>query len=193
MNKKTKTRKNILTLVECAMMIALGTVLSFVKFWDTLPYGGSVTLLSMLPICMIAIRHNMAWGLLGAFVYGCLQMLVSGAAGWGLTPWVFVICLLFDYILAFTVLGFSGMFKRFGFGGKLFGIAMVCILRFVCHYISGITIWANSIPKNFIDQFGANPYLYSLVYNGSYMGIELVLTVLGGFFVIKALEKRNIA
>lgn len=192
MNKKTKIRKNILTLVECAMMIALGTVLSFLKFWE-MPYGGSVTLLSMLPVCMIAIRHNMAWGLGGAFVYAVLQMLVSGAAGWGLTPAVFIICLLFDYIIAFTVLGFAGIFKRFGFGGKLFGIAMVCILRFLCHYISGITIWANSIPEEFVEKFGANPYLYSLVYNGSYMGIELILTVLGAFFVIRALEKRNIA
>lgn len=192
MDKKKKTNKKIRVLIECAMLVALSTALSFAKILQ-MPFGGSVTLLSMLPVSLIAIRHGTGIGLGSAFVYGCLQMLVSGAAGWGLTPAVFVMCLLFDYIIAYSVLGFSGLFKRFGLYGKLSGIALVCILRFLCHFITGVTIWASSMPDEFIAQFGASPYLYSLFYNGTYMGVELVLTVVGAFFVLKAFTKRNIA
>ncbi len=181
MNTKTKN------LVECAILIALSTVLSFVKFWE-MPYGGSVTLLSMLPVCMVGIRLGTAYGLASSFVYGVLQMLVSGAVGWGLSPTAFVVCLLFDYIIAFAVLGFSGVFRKLGLFGQLSGIALACVLRFVCHYISGVTIWKESAL-----EYAMNPYLYSLLYNGTYMAAELVLTIVGAYFVINALRKQKLA
>ena len=69
----TKTR----TLVECALMIAIGTVLSNIKFF-TLPNGGSITLLSMLPFVLVSFRHGVKWGLFTGFVNGCLQILLGG-------------------------------------------------------------------------------------------------------------------
>ena len=56
--KQTKTR----TLVECAILIAIATVLSLFKLLD-LPYGGSITLASMLPIVLLSYRHGLVWGL----------------------------------------------------------------------------------------------------------------------------------
>ena len=192
MKTQTKTEKaRLRALAECAIMVALAFVLSFIKVWE-MPFGGSITLLSMLPICIAALRHGTGWGLGAAFVYSITQALVSGAAGWGLTPTVLVVCYLLDYILAFTVLGLVGLFKDKGYVKKLSGIFGVCLLRFICHYISGITIWASSIPEEFAAQFGNSAYFYSLLYNGGYMLPEAVFTVIGAFFVIKAFESRKL-
>lgn len=173
---------NLRILVECAIMVALAFVLSLSKLFE-LPFGGSVTLLSMLPICLVSIRHGIGWGLGTAFVYSATQALVSGATGWGLTPAVLILCFLLDYILAFTVLGLAGLFRKRGMAGCLFGIALVCALRFLCHYISGVTLWGSMAPE------GMSPYLYSLLYNGGFMLPETVLTVIGAFFVLTALKK----
>ena len=72
----SKTYSKTRILVECALMIAIGTVLSNIKFF-TLPNGGSVTLLSMLPFVLVSFRHGVKWGLFTGFVNGCLQMLLG--------------------------------------------------------------------------------------------------------------------
>ena len=180
--KRMKTYENLRTLSECAIMVALAFVLSLIKLFE-MPFGGSVTLLSLLPICIVSIRHGIGWGLGTAFVYSVTQALVSGATACGLTPTVLVLCFLLDYILAFTVLGLAGLFRKRGMVGCLLGITLVCALRFLCHYVSGVTLWASWAPE------GMNPYLYSLLYNGGFMLPETVMTVIGAFFVLAAMKK----
>lgn len=183
---KTRSEKNLIILVECAMMVALSFVLSLIKLWE-MPFGGSVTLLSMLPVCVAALRHGPAWGIGTAFVYSVTQALVSGAAGWGLSVTVLVVCYLLDYILAFTALGFCGFCKNQKTAVQIISVAAVCVVRFICHYMSGVTIWSGSG----IDYGIANPYLYSLLYNGGYMLPETIFTVVGAFFILKALKSRK--
>ena len=98
----TKTR----TLVECALMIAIGTVLSNIKFF-TLPNGGSITLLSMLPFVLVSFRHGVKWGLFTGLVNACLQMLLGFWAPPTPTFLYFLGEVLLDYVLAFMVLGLS--------------------------------------------------------------------------------------
>ena len=169
--------KRFYILVECAVMLALAVVLSFIKVWQ-MPYGGAVTLLSMLPICIVSIRHGVLWGLGTAFCYSWFQILQGGVFAWGLTPGILIACLLLDYLLAFTVLGLAGALRKFGKGGMIAGVAAVCVLRFGSHFLSGYYLWANfdafnAFGKTFVDR----PGLYSLVYNGSYMLPELIFTV----------------
>ena len=71
----SKTYSKTRILVECALMIAIGTVLSNIKIF-TMPNGGSVTLLSMLPFVLVSFRHGVKWGLFTGLVNGCLQMLL---------------------------------------------------------------------------------------------------------------------
>ena len=101
MNTKTKI------LSECAMLVALSTVLSFVKIWH-MPWGGSITLLSMLPVAVISIKHGVKTGLFSSFLYACIQLFLGisldGLLGWGLTPIALVSCVLLDYIVAFGIL-----------------------------------------------------------------------------------------
>ncbi len=178
-----RSKVNINALCECSILLALAWALSYCKPFPELPYGGAITIASMLPICLASIKHGIGWGLITAFCYSWTQILQGGVFAWGLTPGMLIASLLLDYIIAFTVLGLAGLFRKQGLVGKLGGILMVCFLRFLTHFIAGIVLWAN------FDQFIAfgaewinQPVLYSLCYNGIYMlpdtAIVMVVAVL---------------
>jgi thiamine transporter len=171
--KKMKS-ENTKRLVTTAMLIALSAVLSLIKVWR-MPMGGAVTLLSMLPVCVISIKYGVKWGLFGAFIYALVQlgMGLPDLMTWGMTPATWIGCLIFDYIAAFTVLGLAGLFRNKGLPGIIGGVSLVVALRFVCSFISGAIIFAVWAPEDM------SPYLYSLLYNGAYMLPELIFTVIG--------------
>lgn len=174
MNRKTKR------ITLSAVMIALGAVLSFVRIFE-LPLGGSVTLLSMLPICMISICYGNRWGVFCSLIYVLLQIVTDAGKlmGYGMTPVTWIACLLFDYIIAFGILGLSGMFRRRGTVGQCAGIAVSLIIRFVSHFISGAFVFSAFAPE------GWNVYVYSLCYNGSYMLPELMFTLIGAVLLLR--------
>lgn len=172
----SKTRK----LVEGAAMVALATVLSYIRVFK-LPWGGSITLLSMLPIFVYAIRWGVKDGLLVSFVYALVQFgqgVIDGLFGWGLTPVMLIACILIDYILAFTVLGLAGIFRSKKTAGYILGVIFATVLRFICHFVSGVVIW-RSYGKLWEGFFTENSVVYSLLYNGAYMLPELVITLVG--------------
>ena len=105
-----KQGSKVKRLCVSAIMLALATVLSLVKIY-TLPLGGSITLLSMLPIVFLSVNYGLGWGFFSAFVYSLIQFALDFAsiASWGLTPAIFVGCIVFDYVLAYTALGIAGI------------------------------------------------------------------------------------
>jgi len=165
----------LLRLVESALMIALATVLSLIKLW-TMPLGGAVTLLSMLPISLIALRYGIPWGLVTAVLYGGIQLLLDlgTVMSWGLSATVLCGSIAFDYLIGFGVLGLSGIFRKKGQQGRLCGISIAIFLRFVSSLVSGGVFFAEWMPENW-----SNAWLYSIAYNGAYMLPELILTVIG--------------
>ena len=167
MVNNSKSRENLRALIESSILIAIGFALSYVSPLR-LPFGGSVTPLSMLPILMIGVRHGLKWGLLGGFVYAGLQMIQQFWAPPTGTVAGFVAVIMLDYVVAFTVLGLSGLFKGRKYG-LLFAAPLCLTLRFASHFISGIVVWgvfAEDMPV----------WLYSLSYNGLYMVPEIVVT-----------------
>ena len=178
MQKQNKTT----ALVECAVMVALATVLSMIKVYQ-MPLGGSITALSMLPICLFSLRWGTGWGLVAGGLHALVQMgLDLGAVvGWGLSPVALVGCIVLDYLLAFTLLGLAGVFRKKGKWGMFFGILLAMALRFACHLASGTLIFDIWLPEEW-----TNPFLYSVCYNGSFMLPELILTALGAFALLKA-------
>ena len=185
-------RTRIRTLCECAILLALAVVLSYIKIW-TLPFDGSITLLSMLPICLVSIKYGIGWGLGTAFCYSWFQILQGGVFAWGLTPPMLVASLFLDYILAFTVLGLAGIFRKKGTWGIIIGVAAVCILRFLVHFLSGIILWANFEQFVAFGQEWTNrPILYSICYNGIYMLPETVLTTVGAFILFRVPQFKKI-
>lgn len=177
MKNVSKTR----VMVECAVLIALATVLSMIKVWQ-MPLGGSITLVSMLPVCVISIRHGVKWGLLSSTLYALIQLFmgitVDGLLGWGLTAGMLIGCMLLDYVIAFAVLGLAGAFRSKGQAGIYAGIAMAMVLRFVSHFFSGYVIFTNLKQwELFGSLFEGAPALYSICYNGLYMLPELIFTM----------------
>ena len=165
--------KKIERLTVSAVLIALATVLSFVKVYE-LPLGGAITLLSMLPIVVISVRYGTPWGLVSAFCYALVQ-LGTGLAelmSWGMTPVQWVGSVLFDYLLPFTAIGLAGLFARKGRIGMMVGSTLALAIRFVSHFISGTIFFAQWCPE------GWNVALYSVCYNGSYMLPELIFTLI---------------
>ena len=174
-------------LVESALMLALGIVLSMIKFID-LPFGGSVTVASMLPVIIIAYRYGIRWGMLTGFVFGIFQMLLGLNNLTYVTTWQSVVAVaLLDYLVAFLVLGLGGLFRN-GHSqsvGLSTGAAASCALRFLCHVISGATVWAGlSIPTN-------AAIIYSLGYNATYMIPETLITVMLAYYMGSILDFRS--
>lgn len=161
--KNNNTKK----LAACAVMVALGAVLSMIKVLQ-MPFGGSITLLSMLPCAMISIMYGLKWGFATSFVESVVQLAfgitMDGIFGWGMTPSALIGTILLDYIVAYTVIGIAGIFRKKGYVGICCGTALAVALRFVCHFISGAIIFAN------FDEFVA--------FGASWVGPSVALLLL---------------
>ncbi len=200
LSAKQKTRR----LTESAVMIALGTVLSFITVYK-LPYGGSITLFSMVPIILIGFKYGLKWGFCSGLVFAVLQAILGATASQAFAGMydpndaaasVFKMALmaLLDYIVAFSVLGLSGLYRRKlknDVAGVTLGGATVVLFRFLAHFFSGWILWGSYAEwyfgENMNNEFGRNVLahfsgqglaaFYSFIYNGSYMLPELVITV----------------
>lgn len=170
------TKNTILRLTESAVMLALATVLSNIVLLE-MPMGGSVTALSMAPILIIAYRHGTRHGLLTGTVYGLMQMMLGmHNLKYGTSLWAVLVIILFDYLVAFAVLGLGGLCRKLCRSqalGLALGTVAASVLRYACHFISGWVVWGVWAPE------GMPAWLYSLSYNAYYMVPETVLTVVG--------------
>ena len=157
-----------------ALMVALATVLMWASKIIPLKWlqGGSVTFASMVPIIAVSIMLGVKWGFLSSFVYAAIQMFEFYPPPTQ-TFLNFVLVIFLDYIIAYGVLGLSGAIYRL-LGKKRFAIPVAgfvtVLLRYVCHIISGVLIWGVYAPN------GQSVFLYSLIYNGSYMIPEIIIT-----------------
>ncbi|MCR4576345.1 MAG: energy-coupled thiamine transporter ThiT [Clostridiales bacterium] len=179
-----KSIKNTNVLVECAVLLAIANILSFFKieklFWG---FGGGVTALSMLPLIIVCRRHGTVIGMLTAFAHSLLQLVfgldnVQYATGFLMAVGI----ILLDYIIAYTVIGLSGIFsaeKHADAKSIILGIVFTFTLRLVCHFISGWWIWDALWP----NDMGMVSPIYSIVYNASYMIPEMVFTCVAAVLI----------
>lgn len=208
MNQRTQR------LTLSGIMISLAVILSFITIYK-LPYGGSITLLSMVPIMLLGYLYGVGWGVLTGVIYGVLQGVLGAtmsAAFAGLDVVnVLLVCTL-DYLAAFGVLGLAGIFKNkiqsvpLSFG---LGVFIATTLRFAVHFVSGYIVYG-SYAEWFFSQaevtFGqailtaysgkALAAIYSLIYNATYMVPEIILSVVAGVILInipqiKAFSKKG--
>ena len=180
-NKGGKRRLYTRMLCEGAIMVALALVLNQLKIFR-LPNGGSITL-EMLPIFFYAVRWGVGPGLLAGFAFGLLQMFIDGAVAWGWQS------LLLDYLVAFTPLGLAGLFKGKDWG-IFAGTVLGSVVRFIVHFISGITIYAIVAPTELFNMTFTSPWMYSLAYNGSYMAIDMALCLVVFGLLYKPLKRH---
>ena len=160
-NKKKMSTKQ---LVFSAMAIALATVTSMIKLFE-MPMGGSVTLFSMLFIVLIGYWYGLGGGLTVAIAYGVLQLLLD--------PYILSFPqMLVDYILAFGALGLAGIFHN-SKHGLIKGYIVAVLGRYFFSFLSGWIFFGMYAPDNF-----PNAVVYSLAYNGSYLGAEALITLI---------------
>jgi len=150
-------------LVFSAMAIALALVTSYLKLWN-MPMGGSVTLLSMLFISLVGYWFGAKYGIITGAAFGLLQFIIN--------PFMLSFPqVLLDYPLAFGALGLSGFFRNQRFGLQT-GYIVGVLGRFVFSTLSGVIFFASYAPD------GMNPWVYSVIYQGSYLGAEAILTLI---------------
>ncbi|MBQ5951885.1 MAG: energy-coupled thiamine transporter ThiT [Lachnospiraceae bacterium] len=158
---RNKGRVDIRQMAVTSLLIALAFAASNVKLWR-MPMGGSVTLFSMLFICLIGYWYGLGAGMMGGLAYGLLQMAID--------PYVISLPqLLVDYVLAFTALGLSGL----GCGkkhGLVLGYVAGVLGRLCFAVLSGLIFFAAYTPENM------SPFIYSLGYNGAYLAAEGAMT-----------------
>ena len=157
-------------LCEGALCVAMSVVLSYVKL-DVGPSGGSINA-TMIPLILFAIRWGAPWGVGAGLVFGTLKYFLG--AGFALN-WVSII---FDYSVAYACVGFAGVLKRRANTAWLAAL-IGCVCRFVVHYISGVTVYAQWMPEEFLGMTMTTPWFYSLLYNLFYMIPSSVIAVVG--------------
>ena len=177
--KSKGTRMDARKLAFCAMGMALAFVTSYVKVFE-LPYGGSVTLFSMLFIVLIANWYGAKTGILVGFAYGLLQFIQG--------PYVlslFQVCC--DYVFAFAALGVAGFFGKKK-NGLLIGYIVAVLARGFFHTLGGYLYWMDYMPDNFPKSLTA---IYPIAYNYAYILGEGLITVIIIMLppVKKAIEK----
>ena len=194
---KDKTKLRLLCVAEGALIIALSYVLELFCLWlnaitgvsALLPFGGTITI-SMLPIAYYSFRRGSVWGVGVGLAYSCLQMLlgfyIPPANNFG----AILLCVLLDYVIAFGVVGLAGLvaktFGKYRLTGYCVGAVAVCLIRFASSFLSGVILWGSYAPE------GMNVWLYSLIYNASYMIPNAILTGVFAVVICAALDPTTL-
>ena len=162
-------------LAEMAVFIALANVLYLIsKFYLPflhLPYGGSITVASMVPLFWFALRRGLRWGVEAGVVYGLVHMAIFSEI-------YHPIQILLDYPLAFGALGLAGAFQKH----PVVGVGVGMLGRFVCHFVSGVVFFGQYAWE------GWNVIAYSAAYNATYLVPEFVISAV----IIASLLKTNL-
>ena len=174
---KNKTRM----LAEGGVFIALAIALSYFKIPIGVSFGGfggSIDLV-MVPLVIYALRWGTGQGVLAGLIFGTIKFFLGGSA-------IDIISIIFDYSVAYAAVGLAGLYKKKGAKKAGTGAFIGCLARFVIHYISGFTVYAIWMPEEFMGLPMASPFIYSLLYNGTYMLPNTVLCVLVVSLLAKA-------
>lgn len=201
----SKRVNTTLLLTESAIMLALSaalfTVSEFIP-WPAWLQGGGISLFGSLPIIVLSYRRGLKYAIPTAFILSLFE-LVMGLSNfaWVKGPVSYVIVALFDYILAYTSFGFGGLFRKAkgNVTVKLVaGTVITNAIRFVCHFLSGITVWSEYTQGNggftnldsLIHGITKGSVIYSVTYNGGYMLPETIIAVIGAVAVGIILRKE---
>ncbi len=204
---QAQKKRQLNTLVTAAVMVALATALALITAqipFLNLPFGGGFTIASMLPIVLVAYMYGTRVGLVTAFAYSIVQLLLGAFTGSGYVLALFTVgddnfmgvgagiaIVLIDYILAYTLIGFGGILRRSKNKTKalVLGSVVGLSLRFLSHILSGV-IFFGVYAEWFFGQEGFPggewilshiaggwlSILYAVVYNGLFMIPEILIT-----------------
>jgi thiamine transporter len=167
-----KQRQRIITLVETAIIAAVAIVFNLLTPFHLWPNGGSVTL-TMIPIVILAYRRGIVAGISAGLITGLILLLLPGAF------YVHPVQVILDYPVAFAMLGVAGFLPvrdtskpNSQLGRVAVGLVTAGLLRLAAHFVSGVIFFAEYAPK------GQSVYIYSLLYNGSFVLPEVIISII---------------
>ena len=195
-----------------ALAMVLAMVCALIPFLN-LPFGGGFTVASMLPVVIISYMYGMKWGFFSAAIYSVIQVVMDLYLGKGSTLIALfmpnsedymgigaaIAILIIDYLVAYTLLGFGGAFRKMKNKtlALTLGVVLALSLRYLAHIVSGYIFygaWAEWFfsQENFyaiggwiLEHFSGNALavIYSIFYNGLYMIPEIVITAVAALIV----------
>lgn len=176
-------REKIITLVETAMMAAMAIVLNLLTPFQLWPQGGSITL-TMVPIVILAFRRGLIAGVMAGLLTGLILLMLPGAF------LAYPVQIILDYPLAFAVLGAAGWARISDISTRSRQVLSIIValigaglLRFLCHFLSGVIFFSEYAPK------GQSVYLYSLIYNASYILPEIIISIIVVIILLSSAPK----
>ena len=214
MEKKQRTPALTVRAIMIAFSVSISAICAVMPFLN-LPFGGGFTIASMLPIIIVAYMYGTKWGLLTAFTYSILQMLLGfNTVSAFFLPgdsqmiwWRAVLVILIDYVIAYSVLGLGGIFRNKVETKKalVLGSVYAIFLRYLAHIISGAIFfgtWAewfftqDGFPawgEKILEVFSGNSLsiVYSVIYNGTYMIPEIVITAIVAYFITRITQIKT--
>ena len=166
-------------ITEGAVIIAAAVVLNFFKL-DLGPEGGSVNLV-FIPLMVYALRRGVSWGFGAGLVFGVLKAIIGGGIAYGWQS------LLLDYAVAYALVGLTGLLPKRPVLGTVIGAAG-CLASFV---LSGVLIWGEYMPDSFYGLTMKNVWIYSLLYNGSFVLCNEIIAAVVIYFLAEKTKLRK--
>lgn len=164
----------------CALALSYFKIPTGVSFGG---FGGSIDLV-MVPLIIFSVRRGALWGMGAGLVFGTAKFFFAGGAA---INWQ---SMLLDYSLAYMAVGCAGFYSRGSARFKMtLGALTGCIARFTVHFISGVTIYAQYVPDDFLGLSMKGAAVYSILYNGTYMLPNSVIAVFACLLLAKPLNK----
>jgi len=175
----SKTVSKTKVIAEISIFAALSSALYTLTLpFLTLPYGGSVTAGSMVPIIWLSFRRGVRVGIFGGIIFGLVALPID-VMRLPFSPIVHPVQMLLDYPIAFGAIGLAGLFKPSSPDGvlrPLVGVAIATLGRFLSHFLAGIFFWTT---------FGVDGIIYSAVYNGSFLTGEFIIAIAIMYILVK--------
>jgi len=165
LNSRTKLR----ALCEAAIFVAIAVVLHQLRF-RLMPQGGSVSFV-LVPLVIYSIRWGLTMGLLSSFAFGVIRTIMAAGFAWG---WQAVVL---DFFVANTVIGLAGLFYRRAGFAPICAALVAGLTQYAVHWLAGGLIFAEWMPEEFLGMAMVNPWVYSLLYNATYMVPNIILAV----------------
>jgi thiamine transporter len=181
MSESKRASSQTKVLAEIIVFAALSAVLYVFRPFS-MPYGGSVTLGSMVPVLWLSLRRGVYPGLVAGAIFGILALPIDIAL-LPYSPIATPLQAVLEYPIAFAVLGLAGIFHKKPVTFAIAGVAISVFVKFLIHYFVGVFIWY------YIYEFPAfGQYLYPAIYNGLFLIPEFIISVI----VITILVKKGI-
>ena len=164
-------------LAEIVVFAALSAILYTIRPFS-LPYGGSITLGSMVPVMWLSLRRGLHVGFTAGVIFGLLALLIDVML-LPYSPITNPVQVILEYPIAFGILGLAGVFQKPSIFASIIGVCISVLAKFFLHFLAGIIFWAYTVPQ------GWNPVAWAAIYNGSFLLPEFIISAVLMFLLVK--------